>query len=98
MSDEPAKPGSFREYQERQEAVTLDLMGQLASVGFDGPHRIEQPGLFGGFGAAPVLFAICGRCGAMVKLLDPKEQDDRPAIERGIDLHQEFHTRIGDHQ
>lgn len=79
---------TFSEYEARE----LHLMAQLDEHGFEGPHRVIGGG-FMGFGS--LTFAICVRCGAMVKLGDPKEQDGTAAaIERGIDLHVKFHDSL----
>lgn len=72
---------------------------ELADAGFDGPYALESGGLFGMGAFAPSMsYAICiGTddrlgCGAMVRLDDAVEKEDR-VIERSASLHLAWHAR-----
>jgi len=95
MTDSTAKTADERIAE--RDAATEVFREQLASMMFDGPHGITQGGPFGGmglFGSGEIRYAICLKCGAMVRLDDPLERDGLPPVERSIRLHWEWHEEL----
>lgn len=67
----------------------------LAQAQFDGPYRFHSgDALSMMFGGGALVYAICLRCGAMVRLEDPMELPDRTPIERGVKLHIDWHEAV----
>lgn len=82
-----------------RKAAEENLRRQLAEVDLDGPYKITQSGgMFGGFdmfAAGDILYAICFKCGSMVRLNDPEETEpDKVPIERSVRLHTEWHAEL----
>lgn len=69
------------------------LRAALAAIDLDGPHAFQGGDLFGSaFGGGRLRYAICLRCGAMVKLDDPTEGPNGTQIERSVQLHAAWHA------
>ncbi len=79
--------------QAARKAREEELRAELLERSFDGPHFIESGGLdiasiFGG--TSSTIYAICLRCGSMVRLNDVDENGN----ERSIGLHLKWHNRV----
>lgn len=71
------------------------LRARLANLDLDGPYRFQSGDFVSSmFGGGALVYAICTRCGAMVRLEDPMETGDSPAIERGVKLHTDWHREV----
>lgn len=85
---------SIEDRMARRQAEEDDLRRKLMEVQLDGPFKI-RPGdfvsaLFGG----DFTYAVCQRCGAMVRLADPMETTEGRQIERGVKLHVDWHQAV----
>lgn len=70
-----------------------ELRERLAGLDFDGPFEIHAGFDPISFLAGPSRYAICLRCGCMVRVDDPEEREGR-MIERSIRVHVEWHASI----